>query len=274
MESTKELRVKLQTNVLGNPILQRVLSIYLTRVFLMLNISANQISALMLLVGVVSIIPLLFGFLWTGIFISYLCVLLDASDGEVARYRGVYSLRGIYLDMVNHLLTQPLFFFGLGFAVAQSQRGWMQEVVFVAAALGALTFPIRRANGDLHRVLFVRYYSANPDRYSISEDSSENANGSGYKSETSRSRVSFSYARFIKEAIYHSEYHAVMLVIVASGLLVEKLFLPASVTHPVLSWIIILYATIPILYLAKEVVAGYRHIEGRIVSVKRELASK
>src|SRR3989344_2995483 len=119
MESIKELRVKLQTNVLGHPILQRVLSIYVTRVFLAMNITANQVSAAMIVVGVISGVVIAFGYIWTGLVLIYLSLLLDAVDGEIARYRKVFSLRGIYLDLVNHLVVFGVFFLGLTLTVSE-----------------------------------------------------------------------------------------------------------------------------------------------------------
>lgn len=272
MESIKELRVKLQTDVLGHPILQRVLSIYLTRLFLMTNISANQVTILMVFVGVLAAIPLFFGYIWTGLFLSYLCIVLDASDGEVARYRRTHSLRGIYLDLVNHLMTQALFFLALGFAVAQSQSGWMQTAVLVAAAIGALSFPLRRANGDLHRELFVHHYSAHPERFSLPAISDTAVGESDYESPTYR--ISCTPLRLIKEAVHYSEYHAVMLVIIVATLVAELVFLPETSSHPILSWLIILYASLSCVYLAKEVIAGYAHMESRVASVARRLGPR
>lgn len=268
MESIKELRQMLQTNVLGHPILQRVLSIYITRVFLSTRITANQVTILMLVVGFLSAVPLFFGYFWLGLALSYLCILLDASDGEVARYRKQYSLRGIYLDIINHLAIQSLFFLALGVCIAQTQSGWMQWAAVIAGALGALTFPIRRANGDLHRELFVHHYSAHPERFPLPHVEAKTA-----EFEEAPPQAGFNPLGLIKKAVYYSEYHAIMLVTIAAVRLMELLLWPAM-SYPVLSWLIIAYAVISFLYLIKEIVSGYRSIERRIASVAARLGPK
>jgi len=272
MESIKELRVMLQTNVLGHPILQRVLSIYLTRVFLATDMTANQVSILMLLVGIAGAIPFFFGYFWVGLAVSYLAVLLDASDGEVARYRKTYSLQGIYIDLVNHLVTQELFFLGLGFAVAQSQSGWIQTVVLIATVLGTLALSVRRANGDLHRVLFVHQYSEHPERFKLPLVAAHEVGASDFGSETFH--TSFSPVHLIKKAIYLSGYHAVMIVIVAAALVGEMLVLPENHTHPIVALLVVFYATMWCVYLIREVIAGYYNVEKRVAAIKKRLDSK
>ena len=247
MESIKELRVMLQTNVLGHPILQRVLSIYLTRVFLATDMTANQVSILMLLVGIAGAIPFFFGYFWVGLAVSYLAVLLDASDGEVARYRKTYSLQGIYIDLVNHLVTQELFFLGLGFAVAQSQSGWIQTVVLIATVLGTLALSVRRANGDLHRVLFVHQYSEHPERFKLPLVAAHEVGASDFGSET-----------------FHTSF----------SLVGEMLVLPENHTHPIVALLVVFYATMWCVYLIREVIAGYYNVEKRVAAIKKRLDSK
>ncbi|MFA5942639.1 MAG: CDP-alcohol phosphatidyltransferase family protein [Candidatus Paceibacterota bacterium] len=272
MESIKELRVKLQTNVLGHPILQRVLSIYITRVFLATDMTANQVSVLMLLVGVVGAVPFFFGYFWLGLALSYLGVLLDASDGEVARYRKTYSLQGIYIDLVNHLVTQELFFLGLGFAVAQSQSGWIQTAVLVFAVLGALALSVRRANGDLHRELFAHQYSDHPERFHLPTVTVQGSEMSDFDSEAPH--ASSGPINLVKRALYLSGYHAVMIVIVAVALIGEMVVLPGNHTHPVVALLVVFYASMWCIYLTREVVAGYYNVEKRVAAIKEKLASK
>lgn len=262
MESIKELRERLQKNQLGHPILQRVLSIYITRAILQTRISANQVTIAMLVVGVASAIPFFFGYIWTGLALSYLCILLDASDGEVARYRKTYSLKGIYLDLINHLAIQAWFFLGLGYAVMQSQSGSMYTAVLVASVVGALSFPLRRANGDLHREIFVHHYSAHPERFSLPHVVHREPADTQTKA----------CLGLIKKVFYYSEYHAIMLVVIVLALVAEQLL--GLLTHSILAWLIIVYATVSCLYLLKEVIAGYSDMERRVASVAQRLGPK
>lgn len=86
----------------------RHISIYLTRVLIMTPISANGVTALMILFGFLAGPALLLGTL--GVFLAALSaqiqMYLDAADGEVARWRGVGSPRGIFLDQVGHFVAE------------------------------------------------------------------------------------------------------------------------------------------------------------------------
>ncbi len=87
----------------------RHLSIYATRALLPTRISANGVTWLMIGVGLAGALALPLG----GLVGPVLCVLamqaqilLDCSDGEVARWRQRFSPAGIYLDRVGHYVTE------------------------------------------------------------------------------------------------------------------------------------------------------------------------
>ena len=87
----------------------RHLSIYATRAMLPTGITPNGVTWLMIVVGVLGALALPLG----GLVGPLLCVLamqlqilLDCSDGEVARWRQRFSPAGIYLDRVGHYLTE------------------------------------------------------------------------------------------------------------------------------------------------------------------------
>ena len=87
----------------------RHLSIYATRALLPTGISPNGVTWLMIVVGVLGALatPL------PGLVGPVLCalamqvqILLDCSDGEVARWRQRFSPAGIYLDRIGHYATE------------------------------------------------------------------------------------------------------------------------------------------------------------------------
>lgn len=91
-------------------VLHRNISIYITYVILRLfpNVTPNFISFLMILVGLSGSVLILFGDVLVqvaGIILVYVSFLLDKVDGEVARYKKEFSLLGMYLDEVYHLLV-------------------------------------------------------------------------------------------------------------------------------------------------------------------------
>ena len=95
----------------------RRLSPYLTRLLLRTGISANGVTWLMILAGVaaagVLALPGLLPAIGAVVLIQ-LQLLLDCSDGEVARWRGEKSVLGVYLDRIGHWLTEGALPIALG----------------------------------------------------------------------------------------------------------------------------------------------------------------
>jgi phosphatidylglycerophosphate synthase len=95
----------------------RRVSPYLTRLLLRTPISANGVTWLMIVVGLaaagVLCLPGLLPAIGAALLIQ-LQLLLDCSDGEVARWRGERSARGVYLDRIGHWLTEGALPIALG----------------------------------------------------------------------------------------------------------------------------------------------------------------
>lgn len=95
----------------------RHLSIHVTRALLPTHISPNGVTWLMIVVGFLGAAALTIGGL-AGPVIAVLAmqlqILLDCSDGEVARWRQRFSPAGIYLDRVGHYVTEAAIPFALG----------------------------------------------------------------------------------------------------------------------------------------------------------------
>src|SRR3712207_2312163 len=87
----------------------RRLSPYATRVFVRLGLSPDAVTWLFLVTGVAAaalvavdgLLPVI-----AAVVLIQLQILLDCSDGEVARWQGRSSPRGIYLDRLGHYLTE------------------------------------------------------------------------------------------------------------------------------------------------------------------------
>jgi phosphatidylglycerophosphate synthase len=95
----------------------RHLSLHLTRVLIPTGITANGVTVLMILTGVIGAACLLLPGLWGPVLVAVamqLQILLDCSDGEVARWRGTSSPSGIYLDRIGHYLTEAALPIALG----------------------------------------------------------------------------------------------------------------------------------------------------------------
>ncbi len=117
----------------------RDLSPYLTTFFVRLGVPPNPITYLMMAFGVFAGVVVAFGGLWSAIVAALFVqvyLLLDCSDGEVARYTGRTSVAGIYLDRIGHYVSEIALLIGLGVR-AQGEweaGGWV--ILGMAAAIG------------------------------------------------------------------------------------------------------------------------------------------
>jgi hypothetical protein len=101
----------------AGPLYLRRLSIHLTRQLLRTRISADAVTWIMIVAGLLGAAALTL----PGLLGAVLCVLLvqlqllvDCSDGEVARWRRTFAPSGIYLDRLGHWSTEALLPVALG----------------------------------------------------------------------------------------------------------------------------------------------------------------
>jgi len=78
----------------------RYISIYFTKIFLLLGISANQVTIIGFFILLLAFFLFSFGPpIWIiGTLLMILWYIMDFSDGEVSRYNGTSSLKGAWLD--------------------------------------------------------------------------------------------------------------------------------------------------------------------------------
>jgi len=120
-ESIKELRgicqKKHKKEVLYFRIV-RIFSIYFTKLFLMLRISANAVSFLSVFVGLIAIGLFATGDYWmvlAGAIVLQLANTFDCCDGEIARYTKKTNVRGLIAEYALHFSVQPLMFVFLAY---------------------------------------------------------------------------------------------------------------------------------------------------------------
>jgi phosphatidylglycerophosphate synthase len=101
-------------------------------------ISANQITVIQEIIGTIGAIMLAvpsIKIMLLGIFLIQFGFILDCVDGEVARYKGQSSVRGVFLDLIGHQIVIPfyIFFTSLGVFVRTGQLD-----ALIVGFLGAL----------------------------------------------------------------------------------------------------------------------------------------
>jgi phosphatidylglycerophosphate synthase len=97
---------------------------YATRVFLRAGLSPNAVTWVFIAAGVLAAAALSLhglGAALAAVALIQLQILLDCSDGELARWRQQFSPAGIYLDRFGHYLTETLLPVGLGI---RADGGW------------------------------------------------------------------------------------------------------------------------------------------------------
>jgi phosphatidylglycerophosphate synthase len=133
----------------------RRVSPYLTRVFLRAGWSANAVTALMIPTGLLAALVLTFPGLAYAIgaaLLIQLLLLLDCSDGEVARWRRTFSPLGIYLDQIAHYSTEAALPAALG---VRADGGWDSIGGWTALGLGVSVL-ILLLKAETHLVLLAR----------------------------------------------------------------------------------------------------------------------
>lgn len=125
LESIKELE-KLTEKPVDSWIFKyfyRKISIYFTKLFLYLGVSANQVSILSGIVGIPSVLFFAFGDYYSSIIgavLVFFWMVFDCSDGQAARYNmkkrnpKKHTLIGGYMDTVMGIV-HPLAFVGIAF---------------------------------------------------------------------------------------------------------------------------------------------------------------
>jgi phosphatidylglycerophosphate synthase len=129
----------------------RRLSPYATRLFLRLGLSPDAVTWLFVLTGVAAAAVLSIDGLLPvigAVLLIQLQILLDCSDGEVARWQGRSSPRGIYLDRIGHYVTEAGLPIALGIRADEVALGLVLAVlVLLIKSETALVFVARGESG-------------------------------------------------------------------------------------------------------------------------------
>ena len=139
----------------------RDVSPYLTRVLLRAGFSANGVTWLMIISAALAAVatgwPALTGAV-LAVLVVQLQMLLDCCDGEVARWRGTSSPRGVYLDRVGHYVAECGIAAALGVRAAGGAGPGSPWVSL--GLLLALLVALNKVENDLVHV--ARHYAGLP----------------------------------------------------------------------------------------------------------------
>jgi len=151
MPSIAELRVRTQPDSIfarnsgehwAGRLYMRRASPYLTRLLIPTRITPNGVTWLMIAVGLAAAAVLTLPGWWPPVVVVALIqcqLLLDCSDGELARWRGVSSPVGIYLDRMAHNITEAVLPVALAIRAGDGGDGGWIALGLLTATLVLLT---------------------------------------------------------------------------------------------------------------------------------------
>lgn len=235
----------LRSHYWGYSWLYRKPSIYITYLLSRTKITANQISLLVIILGIIASWSVLFFNFYLGIALAYLNLLFDGVDGEIARLRNVYSLKGVYLDAINHLLIPGLFLVSLTLAVTD------RALFTLVGVVGALCWALLKATGKLENKIFFGTYFGNEDKYPMNHSTTT------IPTPTPRAAIG---VRSLLGIRYQIREFLIALII----------FLLAKLAG-VLVGVVFIYSLFLILHFFEEAYRGYFNIESRVRSLGSRL---
>ena len=220
----------------------RDLSPYLTWMLLKTSITANGVTGLMILVGWSAAAALLvpgIGGAALALVLGQLQMLVDCSDGEVARWRNTRSPAGVFLDKVGHYSTEALIPIALGIRAA----GWPLELPadFAWTTAGFALALVIVLNKALNDMVHVARANAGLDRLSDRKGEAEPSQ-----------RLIARLRRLARFLPFHRLYHSVELTMLAFATAVIGLFLPALVAE---RWLLLILLPFAVLALGGHFVA-------------------
>jgi phosphatidylglycerophosphate synthase len=183
----------------------RNLSPYLTWMLLKTSISANGVTGLMILVGWSTAAALLvpgIGGAALAVILGQLQMLVDCSDGEVARWRGTSSPAGVFLDKVGHYTTEALIPIVLGIRAAGFPFDAPED--FLWTTLGLLLALIIVLNKALNDMVHVARANAGLEKLADHRDEA-----------VPSQRLVARLRRVARFVPFHRLYHSVELTLIA-----------------------------------------------------------
>ncbi len=151
MDSLRQYKQKVYSNEkkLSDPYLSRFyrhFSLPLSHLLCRTSVTPNQITLLQIFAGLYGCYlvysPLnQFSFFW-GVAILHLAYVLDCVDGEIARYKNMQSIQGVFLDKYAHAIVMQAIFVSVGayFASYPAVNAYSEVVVCISWLASFSTF--------------------------------------------------------------------------------------------------------------------------------------
>lgn len=160
MKSEMKPTIKNLRKVIGRPneidpyaiYVVRPISIWFTWFIVRTPLTANHVTIIQEIFGVIGSILFIYGKFVFGVIFLQIGFILDNSDGEVARWKNQQSESGKFLDLIGHMIVIPFYFFGLGLGLYFKLGNIITLLMGFLAGLFSLKLEkfIISKNGDLN----------------------------------------------------------------------------------------------------------------------------
>ncbi len=267
MEPIKELREQLQKEKLegrerpwGYRLFQRGPSIYITRILLGTPLTPNTVSLLSILFGMGGALLLLhpdWRLKLAALLLFYLNLLFDRVDGELARYKRIFSLKGIYFDEINHYLIPPLFFLSFAWGLKDTTIHH-ESLILLAGMWAGFASIFLRLTHNIHYGIFLKKYSKHRDILRLPETSS------GIPE--LRARHALLHAALKPFHQFQDFFLTIMLF--AAAVTLERMLAPSAFLFPYATLALFAYAVYLPLIVLENILKGVITVENKM----RELA--
>jgi phosphatidylglycerophosphate synthase len=151
-------------------VLRRV-SPYFTKFFVEHNISANQVSALSILLGIAANVTFIFGdyyLMLLGCIIYNFWAIFDLVDGEIARVTNAKTAGGKYVETINEPITECGFILCLGIGLSKILNN--QTLIFLGLFF-ALSFGLLSAFARTRDTLMAQRFQTQEENINVKEKS-------------------------------------------------------------------------------------------------------
>ncbi|MEK7649547.1 MAG: CDP-alcohol phosphatidyltransferase family protein [Patescibacteria group bacterium] len=268
--STKELRERLQGAKInpdgwhrppGYILFQRGPSIYITRLLAHTRITPNQVTIASIAAGLAGC-AFLIAFDWQykliGLALLYLNILLDKVDGELARLRESYSLRGIFWDEINHLVVPPLF--SLALALGITKIYFISPLfLIVTGALGGIALAVLRVIHSLAPQIYAKKYIKHPEYFPLSSLETSTS--------LKKPRNPLRDMLVLFRPLHFFQDFFIIIATTAATLVIETLFLADRIFHPLLAYLTLGFTLLWILFALELAIKKSRSIERDIATL-------
>ncbi len=201
MESIKELKkicqeIRRETDDWYMWNVLRKISIRVTWLLLHTPITANGVTFLFILNGILICIVFLFGTklaFFAGSLMLQFWYVLDMVDGEIARYRKQSVATGRFFDYMAHYIVHPFFFFAIGFGLS---RKYEDPSIFLYSILAGYSVHLVDALLDVsYSVLYRRIKSKllDPEKEIVFKRLDSDSPGNGRNKNDSLPKRIFSF---------------------------------------------------------------------------------